>query len=63
MEIWVDMNKKNNFNYDFFWPSNSKEIWTTDIVTGPFTNHTFDGSFLKVKLGIPKKLVNFLYQQ
>ena len=53
MDIWVNMNKKNTFKNDFFWSNDSKEIWTTDIVTGKMIKNEFNDAFLNLQLFFP----------
>ena len=48
------MNKINTFKGDFFFANNSKEIWTTDMVTGPVSEKKIIGNvFLQLNLSVP----------
>ena len=54
MEIWSNMNKINTFKNDFFWSSNSEEIWATDLVTGPISRYAKRlPYYLRINLTIP----------
>ena len=65
MNVWAEKNKKNTFANDFFWPNNSKEIWTTDMSTGAMKNITdvFSTKIYLLVLFEPPNTIGFYYEE